>query len=389
MPRIKSLNPQRVLIVVNDTGFFLSHRLNVALRARKAGFQVTVASPRSERTKELLDYGFSFSPYDVQRGTRKFGTDCLSVLQLMMIFFRERPNIVHLVTAKPIIFGGVIARLFRVPTVAAVTGLGYAYSYDSWSTRLFRVVMNIGYRAAIKHERCTTIFQNSDNFRYFKKHNLVGPNTKIITGSGTKLADFKPKNRPQNSPPIVLLPCRMLETKGVLVFLRAAQIVNQNVKMADFILAGALDLGNPASVSKSVLERASANGIAQWVGYKQDISSLMARASIVVLPSFYNEGLPKTLIDAAAAGRPVITTDIAGCRDAIIPEKTGLLVKPQDENDLALKIIDLLQDPQRRRAMGRAGRELAELKYCDANIAQQHLDTYNEIIDFRVTRNDN
>lgn len=374
--------PRRLLIVVNDAQFFLSHRLNIALHAKSSGFQVNIACPTHESAEAILRYGFTTWRYDVQRGTSNFSKDCLSVLQLLSIFLRVRPDVVHLVTAKPVIFGGVIARLFRVPIVAAITGLGYAYSIDRLSTRFLRIFMNFGYRLAIKHARCTTIFQNSDNMDYFKRHNMVGSRTKIIKGSGTKLEEFNPDVSLQENPPIVLMPCRMLATKGVLVFIKAARIVNQETRIGNFVLAGALDPGNPAAVSAEILQRTTTDGVAQWIGYENDIASLMAKASIVVLPSFYNEGLPKTLIDAAAAGRPVITTDTPGCRDAIVAGETGLLVIPQDEVDLASKITELLLNPRRQRAMGVAGRKLAEMQYCDAQIAKQHVSIYDAMIDF-------
>jgi glycosyltransferase involved in cell wall biosynthesis len=175
----------------------------------------------------------------------------------------------------------------------------------------------------------------------------------------------------------------MLATKGVLIFLEAANIVNKKQRVAYFMLAGALDPANPAAVSQKILEDATAQGIAEWVGYQRDIASLMMRSTLVVLPSFYNEGLPKTLVDAAAAGRAVITTDIPGCRDAIIPNKTGLLVKPHNAEDLASRITELLNDDERRNAMGRAGRVLAERDYCDNAIARQHILLYDEMINSR------
>jgi glycosyltransferase involved in cell wall biosynthesis len=374
---------KKLLIVVNDAQFFLSHRLNIAVEARAAGYNVSIACPRHQRTDVILANGLRYYQYDVQRATAQFVKDCFSVIQIFAIFLRVRPDIVHLVTAKPVIVGGILARVFNIPTVAAVTGLGYVYSSNRALMRFLRIFMNWGYRCAIKHNRCITIFQNSDNMEYFKKHRLVGCRISTIKGSGTNLSSFASDTQSQVRPPIVLMPCRMLATKGVLIFLEAAEIVNKNRRVAYFMLAGALDPGNPAAVSQKILEDATAQGIAEWVGYQSDIASLMMQSSLVVLPSFYNEGLPKTLVDAAAAGRAVITTDIPGCRDAIIPNKTGLLVEPHSAEDLAYKITELLNDDERRNAMGRAGRDLAERDYCDTAIARQHILLYDEMIDSR------
>jgi glycosyltransferase involved in cell wall biosynthesis len=374
---------KKLLIVVNDVQFFLSHRLNIAIAAKAAGYEVSIACPRHPRTDVISANGLRYYPYDVQRATARVVKDCFSVLQILAIFLRSRPNVVHLVTAKPVIVGGVIARMLNIPIVAAITGLGYVYSSDRYLTRFLRVFMNFGYRCAIKHDRCITIFQNSDNLEYFKTHKLIGSRIRTIKGSGTNLGSFATGVKSQEQPPIVLMPCRMLATKGVLIFLEAAQIVNKNGRLAHFILAGALDPGNPAAVPQKTLEDATTEGIAEWMGYQSDIASLMIRSSIVVLPSFYNEGLPKTLVDAAAAGRAVITTDIPGCRDAVIPDKTGLLVEPHNAKDLASRIVELLNDDERRNAMGRAGRDLAERDYCDGEIARQHILIYDEMTNDR------
>ena len=383
MLRTNSSKEKKLLIVVNDVQFFLSHRLNIAIEARSSGYNVSIACPRHQCTDVILANGLSYYQYDVQRATARFAKDCFSVVQLLAIFLRVRPDVVHLVTAKPVIVGGILARFCNIPTVAAVTGLGYVYSSNRALMRFLRRFMNWGYRYAIKHDRCITIFQNSDNREYFKKHHLVGCRISTIKGSGTNLSSFASDIKSEVQPPIVLMPCRMLATKGVLIFLEAANIVNKKQRVAYFMLAGALDPANPAAVSQKILEDATAQGIAEWVGYQRDIASLMMRSTLVVLPSFYSEGLPKTFVDAAAAGRAVITTDIPGCRDAIIPNKTGLLVKPHNAEDLASRITELLNDNERRNAMGRAGRVLAERDYCDNAIARQHILLYDEMINSR------
>jgi glycosyltransferase involved in cell wall biosynthesis len=374
------LDQKKVVIVVNDINFFFSHRLNIASYAQDQGFAVIVACPFHARVSELHSLGFGYSRYDVQRGLKALFFDLFAMLQLLYTFVTVKPTVVHLITAKPILFGGLLARVLGVPAVAAVSGLGHAYSAVGTKHRIIRSLMNWGYKAALRHQNVVAIFQNSENLGYFQANKLVGDDVRLFRGSGTKLSIFGKSKPHPNQIPKIIMPCRMLKTKGVEEFIEAARIVNRNVRRGEFILAGSVDVGNPATVTENYLKGVTDSGDATWIGYQHDIAGLLSEATMVVLPSFYNEGLPKTLIDAAAAGRAVITTDIAGCRDAIIPDETGLLVKPRDAADLATKIGFLLDNPDECWKLGSAGRKLAESEYCDVEMAKKHIAIYSDLV---------
>jgi glycosyltransferase involved in cell wall biosynthesis len=222
------------------------------------------------------------------------------------------------------------------------------------------------------------IFQNPHNREIFERAAIVGRRAVTIRGSGADLALFDPSPC-INEEPVVALPARMLWTKGVGEFVEAAKILRASGVRARFMLAGDTDAGNPASIEAAQLRSWDESGAVEWIGYRTDIAAFLREIDLVVLPS-YLEGLPKTIIDAAAAGRATVTTDVPGCRDAIVDQETGLLVRVRDSGDLAEKIAVLLHDTERRRAMGRAARDFAEREFAIERIVDQHLDSYARLL---------
>lgn len=365
---------------MNNGSFFLSHRAHLAIAATKEGFDVAVACPNGPAVADIKRLGLRHMDYPVPRGVGGLFAELKAALKLYNILSKSEPDLVHLVTAKPVIVGGIIARFLRTPVVAAITGLGHVYVDLGAKSRFLRALANLGYRLALRSRRTVAIFQNQENLDLFRRLKLVGSRHQLIKGAGVNLDQFDPSAIPHPGDPIVLLPARMLKTKGVLDFVSAARLLRQRGVPAKFVLAGAPDIGNPATVTIEELNAFTAEGVAEWIGHQDDISDAMARSTVVALPSFYNEGLPKSLIDAAASARPIVTTDIAGCRDAIINGETGLLVRPRDPVDLADKIAELLADRERSAAMGKAGRRLAETEFSDTIVFRRHLSIYKELL---------
>jgi glycosyltransferase involved in cell wall biosynthesis len=369
---------RRLLFVVNDAAFFCSHRLPLALAAREAGWQVSVACPLDGGIAPILENGIIHFPIPLGRGKLGPLGELRAIVAIDRVFARYRPDLAHLITSKPIIYGGLVARRRRVATVSAVSGLGHVFIDDGSKARVLRRMAMAGYRLAMRRPRSFTIFQNADNLALFRELGAVSDAFAIIRGSGTDLSRFDPapvKNRRLQ----IILPARMLYSKGVGEFVEAARLLQLRGVEADFRLVGDGDPANPATVPADVLREWHASGIVIADGYRPDIAQVLKSADIVVLPS-HNEGFPKSLVDAAAAGRAVVTTDVPGCRDAIVAGETGLLVPARDPVALAAAIQELIADPARRRAFGAAGRSLAERDFAIESIVAQHLAIYDRMV---------
>lgn len=368
----------RILYVVNDAGFFCSHRLPIAVQARSEGFEVAVACPEHQAVERIVAAGLRHIPLALGRGTIDPMGELEALRALDRIFGEFQPDLAHLITSKPIIYGGLISRRRRVPAVAAVSGLGHVFIDDSPKARMLRQFALLGYRAAMNRRGLFPIFQNSDNLALFREAGAVREEPTMIRGSGTDLTQFDPTPA-DNVLPRVVLPARMLYAKGVAEFVQAARMLREAGVEAEFVLIGDPDPANPASVPEEQLRAWDAEGCVRWAGYRADISEALREADIVALPS-HNEGFPKTLVDAAAAGRAIVTNDVTGCRDAILPGETGLLVRPHDAASLAAGMRQLIEDKDKRLAFGAAGRKLAEERYGIDRIIAQHLDLYRKVI---------
>lgn len=282
-------------------------------------------------------------------------------LFLWRLLWRIRPDILHLVTIKPVIYGGIAARIAPVKgVVAAVSGLGYVFIAFGFKAALLRGVVSYLYRIALGKENLSVIFQNPDDRKVFTGLRLLDVDKAVlIRGSGVDLDVYPYIPEPPSAVPVVCLAARLLRDKGVVEFAEAAAILKERGVKADFQLIGSVDSGNPASVTEEEIAVWRDRGLVEVLGHRNDVASLFANAHIVTLPS-YREGLPKVLIEAAACGRAVVTTDVPGCRDAIDPNVTGLLVPARDAVALADALQSLIDDPALRKRMGAAGRSLAE-----------------------------
>jgi glycosyltransferase involved in cell wall biosynthesis len=370
----------KLLFVLNDAAYFLSHRLPIAQAALTAGLEVHVATPEGEKTADVAAHGLVWHPLPLARsGTNPF-TEMVSFRALIRLFRKVRPDIVHLVTIKPVVYGGIAARISRVPAVvAAVPGLGFIFSHQGFKADVLRFLVRLLYRTALGHPRLRVIFQNrEDAKRIAHLASLSAEQICHIRGAGVNLVDYAASPVADDSTPLVILAARMLKDKGIVEFVEAARLLQQNGCKARFILVGEPDPGNPASLNKADIERWLAEGIVEYFGYRSDMPGIFKISSLVVLPS-YHEGMPKVLLEAQACGRAVVTTDIPGCRDAITPGVTGLLVPPRDARALAEAIKALLDDRERLQAMGKAARALAEESFDVRQVVQQHLEIYQSL----------
>lgn len=369
--------PPRLLLVVNDAAFFLSHRLPLALGAREAGFDVHVATPRDAAAARIEEAGLPFHAIPLSRRGTSPLAELRTMAALIALYRALAPDIVHHVTAKPILYGGVASRITGVPAVVhAVSGLGHVFISNRPRARVLRQAIRATYRVATSHPNCAVIFQNDDDRRTFgdaiRTSRIV-----MIRGSGVDLERFRPTPLPSGAP-IVVLPSRMLWDKGVGEFARAAQIVRRAGARARFVLVGGIDPGNPAAVPRERIEAWVAEGALEWWGMRTDMPEVLARSTVVCLPS-YREGMPKALLEACAAGRPIVTTDVPGCRDVVAGGDHGVLVPARDATSLARAIAALLTDPSALTTMAAAAAEAAKAFAIEA-VLERSLELYRSLL---------
>ena len=368
----------RLLFVVNDFAFFLSHRSEIGRRAAGAGYDVHVAAP-GVPPPELAERWVQAETISLsRRGTNPLA-ELRSVIELVRLFHRLKPDVVHLVTIKPVLYGGVAARAARVPgVVSAISGLGTLFTAKDARSCLLRWIVELGYRVALNHRNQRVIFQNPDDRdALIHCHGVESDRVVLIRGSGVPLREYPFRPEPVETP-VVVFAARLLREKGVEEFVAAARILQDRDVRARFWLVGDPDPGNPSSVRAEEVQAWGEQGFVKVLGHRPDIAELFSQAHVVTLPS-YREGLPKVLIEAAACGRAVVTTDVPGCRDAIEPDRTGLLVPARDALALADALQALIEDPERRRRMGQAGRDLAEREFAIDKVVGAHLAIYREL----------
>jgi len=367
----------RLLFVINDLAFLVSHRLPVTQAASEAGYEVHIAAPEdiaSER--ELAGSGFHLHRLGMHRHNTNLVAELRSVWEIYRIFRRLKPDIVHLVTIKPVLYGGIAARLARVPSVvSAISGLGYIFIGSSPRSRILSWFAKPFYRLALGHRTQRVIFQNDSDRTTIEGLGVdLSGKVEMIPGSGVDLELYAPAPEPEG-PVTVLVASRLLRDKGIVEFVEAARILKGEGSPARFVLVGDAPKENPSSIGRDLLEAWKAEGAVEFWGYQSDMPEVYRQSHIVVLPS-YREGFPKVLIEAAACGRPVVTTDVPGCRDAITADQTGRLVPVRDSAALAGAMRGLIEDRQTRLRMGIAGRALAERAFSVDQVTRRHLDIY-------------
>lgn len=370
-----------LMFVANVDWFFLSHRLPIALEAQRQGYQVHVVTSLTDKLDELLSNGLVVHPLTLDRSSASLGNAWCTMVQLWKVFRAVRPDVVHLVTIKPVLLGGLVARSAGVPAVvAAVSGLGFVFMARGAKAVVRRWLVSALYRVALGHRNQKVIFQNPDDLASLGKLSQL-PDSKVamIRGSGVDITHYYNTPLPSGVP-VVLLGARLLADKGVLEFVQAARLLKNQGVLARFCLVGSVDPSNPASLSNTELTKWANEGVVELWGQRSDMPEVISSARLVVLPS-YREGLPKILLEAAACGRAVVTTDVPGCRDAIDPGITGLLVPVRNPTALAEALNRLIKDPERCRAMGNAGRALAERAFDVKLVVAAHLRIYQELME--------
>lgn len=375
---------RRLLFVVNSDWFFISHRLKLARAFLREGYDVALCAGESTCREQIEAEGIRFFTLPIDRGGTHPLRDAGTLTSLIRTYRAFRPDLVHHVTIKPVLYGSIAARLTRVPGVVnAVSGLGYAFiprAQDKLQNAALRKALRAAYRVALSSRRSRVIFQNHDDLRTFVEAGLVEQDrARLIRGSGVDLTAYDATPLPRGDF-LALVPSRLLWDKGIGELVEAARIVRAKHPRARIVLLGRLDPGNPAAVTEAEVQRWVEEGVVEWWRSRahDEMPASYRQAHVVVLPS-YREGLPLALAEAAAAGRPVITTDVPGCRDTVAGGKTGWLVPVRRADCIAAALLEAIEDRPRLEAMGRESRALAEERFDEKEVIARTRAVYDEL----------
>jgi len=371
----------KIIFVVNEATFFLSHRLPLAREAERLGDTVIVACGEGTGEEKLAELGLDYRVLPLSRSGFNPFEEFTTWRALLALYRRERPDLVHHITIKPVLYGTSAARWQAVRAVVnAVPGMGFVFTRRGLLAAARRAFVNLLYRVSLSHPNMRVIFQNSEDLRGFVDSGIVQRSrTALIRGSGVDLERFRPAPEPEG-PVTFLLVARMLRHKGVQEFVEAARIVRQRHPQWRFVLAGDVDPGNPASLTREQLSYWHGLGTVEWLGHRDDVAELMNLAHVICLPSYYREGVPKTLLEASACARPMISCDIAGCREVVRDGVTGLLVTPRDPLSIAAAAETLGANPALRHRMGQAALERARALFSVEDVVRDTFLVYRALL---------
>lgn len=378
------LSSPRLLYLVTEDWYFWSHRLPVARAARDAGADVLVATRVGAHGRVIEAEGFRLVPLSWRRGSSAPLAELAAVAEIARVYRQEMPDLVHHVAMKPVIYGSIAASLSGVPHVVnALTGLGALFIGSSLKSRVLSPLARAALRPILNRRGSRVILQNGDDRRLLEECGLLSHDrVSLIRGSGVDVGRFAPAPE-RDGPPVAVLVARMLRDKGVVEFVEAARLLKQRGIDIRMQLAGPIDPDNPASLDEPTLRGWQAKGLVQWLGPVVDIPALWAKSHIAVLPS-YREGLPKALLEAAACGRPMVATDVPGCREVVRHGETGLLVPAQNPAALADAIACLAGNAELRHRLGARARAVAEAEFSEEIVVRDTLALYRQLLPGRL-----
>jgi glycosyltransferase involved in cell wall biosynthesis len=371
---------RKILLVANTDWYLFNFRLAFAQFLKSQGLDVVMVSPGGIYAAEIEAKGFRIIEWNVGRRSIKPLGELQALSKLINIYKSEKPVLVHHFTIKPVIYGSLAAKYSKIPAVVnSITGLGYVFLKKGVIGALIRFSILPLYRLTLKHPSSRVIFENNYDKATFINQGLVKEKESvIIRGAGVNTDHFRPAPEPTLNEPLVVFPARMLFDKGLGTFIDAARILKGRIK-ARFALVGNLDPGNPTSADEATLRGWEQEGLAEWWGFQEDMSSVYQNCNVVSLPSF-GEGLPTVLIEAASCERPIVTTDVAGCREVVIDGVNGFLVPPNQPEALAQAIETLICNPELRLRMGKAGRQLVIENFTDQQVNREIFAVYSKLL---------
>ena len=376
---MKKIQRAKIIFFVTEDWYFWSHRLPIARAAKVAGLDVIVVTRVDKHRVRIENEGFRLIPIRMKRQGKNIFQEIDSIAQIVRIYHQERPDLVHHVAIKPIVYGTLSAILNKVPHVVnAYAGLGFLFISKHWKAKVLKYILLAIYKILFLIKPIYAIFQNSEDLQFFVNAGIINKNrTVLIRGSGVNLFEFNVTDEPEGRITIMLA-SRMLWDKGIGELIEATKILKS--KKIDFrtILVGTSDNENPRSIPENILKTWHVKGVIEWWGYQEHMPQILSKAHIIVLPS-YREGVPKGLLEAAACGRPIITTDVVGCREIVKHLENGFLVPVKDVKSLSHALEKMIKDSELRQTMGAKGRKLVEKYFSEQVVVEKTMELYRQI----------
>jgi len=371
----------KIIYFITEDWYFWSHRLPLAQEAKRRGYEVLVATRVDQYGERMREQGFRIIPLKMERCSMNLWKELVAMMEIINIYRREKPDIVHHVAMKPVLYGSMAARLAGVRYVVnALAGLGYIFTSNHGKARWLRFFITKILRFLLNKKGSCLILQNKDDCSLIVRACQMDENKIcLIKGAGVDTVVFRPAPEAVGIPVVVLV-SRMLWDKGIGDFVEAVQLLKKRQVVARFVLVGDTDSHNPNAVPRLTLQEWSDSGVVEWWGKKEDMPEVFAQSSVVCLPSFYGEGVPKVLLEAAACGLSIVTTDAPGCRDIVRHEENGLLVPVRSIIDLANAIQLLIEDSDLRHKMGACGREIAVNEFAVEKVVDETMALYEELL---------
>lgn len=368
-----------LLMIVNEDRFFLSHRKDIALSAQKEGWDVKIVCKNTGQRKDVEALGLEMIEMPINPTGSNLMEEIRTFWFLLRLYRQYKPSIVHHVGTKSILWGGLAAKIANVKAVVnAISGLGVLFSDDNYSLNTRMVIRAM--RFSCHRENVAQIFQNHEDMQLFQELHIASKEQcEFIKGSGVNLTEFAYTREPSSPPVKVILSARMVCEKGIVTLVNAAERLREEMEgKVVFMLCGGLSK-NPKGIKEYELNEWCDGKYIQWLGYRHDMKQLLMESHIAVLPSYYREGVPKSLIEANAIGRPIITTNSYGCKDTVDDGENGFLIPPKDEIALAEKLRLLINNKQLREQMGAKSRQKAEREFSIDTVIARHMEIYHHL----------
>jgi glycosyltransferase involved in cell wall biosynthesis len=374
------MTSKKILYLLTEDWFFCSHFIERAIATQAAGYEVVIVAREREHGERIRAAGLRFISLEFERRSMNPQTEMRQFWQILALYRHERPDLVHQVSPKPIFYGTAAALITGVPAIVnAPVGMGYIFSSEDWRALLLRPFVRMAYRFLANPRRSCVVFENRDDLKIFLNWNAVrSSDAVLIRGAGVDLSRFRPVAR-NNPIPVIALVGRMLRDKGVNEYVAAAHQLHDEGVVARFLLVGAPDPINPSSIPIKTLENWHGRKGLEWLGWCEDIPTLLEKIDVICLPS-YREGLPKSLIEAAACGLPIVATDTPGCREVVRHGDNGFLVAVGDIQQMAKVLKQLIQDPEMRDRMGGRGAEIAAKEFSSDLVITETLILYEKLL---------
>ena len=365
----------KLLYLITEDWFFFSHFLDRAKAAKRLGYDVVVATRPGSGVDRFREEGFGFIPIEINRRSVNPWAAWCSFWRIFIIYYQERPDLVHHIALKPVLLGTIAAKFAGVKAVVnAPVGMGFLFSSDSRLATLLQPLIRMFLKVVLNAKGIRVVLENHDDLTMLSQLGAISSDRAVlIRGAGVDVTSFFPQ------PFRVLLLARMLGDKGVHEFVAAAKRLRSKGVEADFLLAGEPDPGNPTTISERELRDWHTEGAVQWLGQQGDVSKIINQSHIVCLPS-YREGLPKSLIEAMACGRPIVTTDVPGCREVVRDGDNGVLVPAKSVDELAKALETLIGAPSLWASMGKRGRERAEKEFATEIVCAETGTLYRKMV---------